>query len=118
MALSIGGTYARPTFGLAGEGSIEQLLASAVRARLGQEREQLQRSVTEEFRQREDSVKTVLKAEAERVQDSVRREAERRVEQTRERAAEEARNLIRGVIGGSRNRPATVPDTTKRNNEE
>ncbi|MGY6559110.1 MAG: AsmA-like C-terminal region-containing protein [Nitritalea sp.] len=117
VALSIGGSYARPTFSLAGEGSIEQLLASAVRARLGQEREQLQRQVTEEFRQREDSVKTVLKAEAERVQDSVRREAERRVDQTRDRAAEEARNLIRGVIGGGRNRPAAAPDTTKRKPE-
>jgi vacuolar-type H+-ATPase subunit E/Vma4 len=67
--------------------------------------------VVEQFRAKEDSLKTDLKQKADVAKDSVRREADRAVEEAKSKAAEEAKNVIRRGLGGFL--PAKT-DTTKR----
>jgi hypothetical protein len=118
LAINIGGSYQNPRFNLAGGMSIETLLTQALRSRADAEREkvqdQLQRAqadVVEQFRAKEDSLKTDLKQKADVAKDSVRREADRAVEEAKSKAAEEAKNVIRRGLGGFL--PAKT-DTTKR----
>jgi hypothetical protein len=112
LSINLGGTYNSPQVGLAGGNSMETLLTNALRSRVASERENLQAQATEQFRAAEDSLKREIRARADILQDSVKREAERKVTDTRERAVEEAKNVLKGVIG--RNRPAAKPDTTRK----
>jgi hypothetical protein len=113
VAISLGGTYGSPKVGLAGGNSIESLLTNALRSRVSSERENLQARATEQFKATEDSIKNELKTKAEILQDSVKREAEKRVSDSKDRAVEEAKSVLRGVLG-NRARPAAKPDTIKR----
>lgn len=112
LSISLGGTYSSPQVGLAGGHSMETLLTNALKSRVSSERENLQAQATEQFRAAEDSLKREIKIRADILQDSVKKEAERKVTDTRERAVEEAKNVLKGVIG--RNRPAARPDTTRK----
>jgi len=132
VALNVGGTYQNPSVSLAGAGSIENLLTSALRGRVGAERaraedqlKQVQADVVEQFRAKEDSIKTEMRQKAEMAKDSVRREADRAVEEAKRRAAQDARNVIRRGLGVPATTPAPAtppttppvrPDTTVRQN--
>jgi len=115
VALNVGGTYQNPNVSLAGGGSIENLLTSALRGRVGAERgraedqiRQAQSEAIEQFRAKEDSIKTEMKQKAEVAKDSVRREADRAVEDAKRKAAQEAKNILRRGLGV----PATPAPTT------
>ncbi|HSJ68666.1 MAG TPA: AsmA-like C-terminal region-containing protein [Anditalea sp.] len=119
VALSVGGTYQNPNVSLAGGNSIENLLTSALRGRVGAERDraedqikQAQSDAIEQFRAKEDSIKNELKQKAEVAKDSVRRETDRAVEDAKRKAAQEAKNVLRRGLGI----PPTKPDTTVREN--
>jgi hypothetical protein len=108
VSLNLGGTYSNPRVSLAGGNSIENLLSTALRSRVGQERENIQEQATQQFRAAEDSIRREVKSKAESVQDSVKREAERKASETKDKAVEEAKNVLRNVL-----RPRnTKPDTT------
>lgn len=110
VALNLGGTYSNPRVSLAGGNSIENLLTSALRARVGQERDNLQEQATQQFKAAEDSLRREVKSRAESVQDSVKREAERKASETKDKAVEEAKSVLRNVLRPQR--PTTRPDTT------
>ncbi|KEO73175.1 AsmA-like C-terminal region-containing protein [Anditalea andensis] len=123
VALNVGGTYQNPNVSLAGgEKSIENLLAGALKSRIGAERgraedqiKQVQENAIEQFRAKEDSIRTELRQKAEVAKDSVRREADRAVEEAKRKAATEAKNILRRGFGGVVPAPAK-PDTTVRGN--
>ncbi len=115
IALNLQGTYSNPKVGLAGGNSIENLLSNALKSRVSSEKENLQEQVTEQFKAREDSLKNELKQKAEVFQDSAKKEAERRVLETKGKALEEAKGLLRGVLG-SKTKPVAKPDTVKKDN--
>lgn len=110
VALNLGGTYASPRVSLAGGNSIENLLTSALRSRVGQEKDIIQEQATQQFKAAEDSIKRAVKSRAESAQDSVKREAERKASETKDRAVEEAKSVLRNVLRPQR--PTTKPDTT------
>lgn len=114
VALNLGGTYSSPKISLAGGNSMEALLTSALKSRVSAEKENLQEMVTQQYKAAEDSLKRELKAKSESLQDSLKRELEQRSTETRDKAVDEAKNLIRGVIGRPRQQPAK-PDTTRNN---
>jgi hypothetical protein len=128
VALTLGGTYQNPNVSLAGGSSIENLLASALRSRVGAERgraeeqiKQAQADAIDQFRAKEDSIKTEMKQKAEVAKDSVRREADRAVEEAKRRATQDAKNVLRRGLGLPGSTPATTtppvkPDTTVREN--
>jgi hypothetical protein len=113
VSLNLSGTYNSPRVSLAGGDSIENLIASALRSRVSQETEKVQEMVTQQFKAAEDSVKKELQLKAEMAQDSLKKEAERRLDDTKDKAVDEAKNILRGVIGRQRQ---AKPDTTKNNN--
>ena len=113
VAINLGGTYNSPKIGLAGGNSIENLLTTALKSRVSNEKENLQEQVTQQFKATEDSLKREMTLKAEVIQDSLKREAEKKVTETKDKAVDEAKNLLKGVLG--RPRP-TKPDTTKNNN--
>jgi hypothetical protein len=114
LSLNLSGSYNRPQIGLAGGNSMETLLTNALRSRVASERENIQAQATEQFRAAEDSLKRELKLKADVLQDSVKKEAERKVADTKDKAVEEAKTLLRGVIGRTRPVPAARPDTTRK----
>ncbi|WP_373495653.1 AsmA-like C-terminal region-containing protein [Aquiflexum sp.] len=113
VAINLGGTYNSPKIGLAGGNSIENLLTTAIKSRVSGEKENLQEQATQQFKAAEDSIKREMTLKAEVIQDSVKREAERKASETKDKAVDEAKNLLKGVLG--RPKP-TKPDTTKINN--
>lgn len=115
--LNIAGTYQNPNVSLAGGQSIENILASALKSRVGAERgrvesqiQQAQTEAVEQFRAKEDSIKTELKQKADLAKDSARREAERVIEEQKRRAGQEAKNILRRGLGVPTPTPAR-PDT-------
>jgi hypothetical protein len=113
VAINLGGTYNSPKIGLAGGNSMESLLTSAVKSRVSTEKENLQEQVTQQFKATEDSLRREMTLKAEVIQDSLKREAEKKVSETKDKAVDEAKNLLKGVLG--RPRP-TKPDTTRKDN--
>jgi len=113
VAINLGGTYNSPKIGLAGGNSMESLLTSALKSRVSSEKENLQEQVTQQFKATEDSLRREMTLKAEVIQDSLKREAEKKVSETKDKAVDEAKNLLKGVLG--RPRP-TKPDTTRKDN--
>jgi hypothetical protein len=113
VALNLQGTYSNPKIGLAGGTSIENLLTNALKSRVTSEKENLQAQVTEQFKAREDSLKNELKQKAEVLQDSAKKEAERRVMESKGKVVEEAKNILRGVLG-NKAKPVAKPDSIKK----
>ncbi|MDO9551566.1 AsmA-like C-terminal region-containing protein, partial [Rhodonellum sp.] len=113
VAISLGGTYSSPKIGLAGGNSLESLLTNALKSRVSSEKENLTAKATEQFKAAEDSLKQELKLKAEILQDSVKKEAEKKVTETKSKALEEAKGLLRGVLG-NKAKPVVKPDTTKK----
>jgi hypothetical protein len=113
IAINLGGTYNSPKVGLAGGNSIENLLANALKSRMSGEKENIQEQVTQQFKATEDSLKREVTLKAEVIQDSLKREAEKKVSETKDKAVDEAKNLLKGVLG--RPKP-TKPDTTRKDN--
>lgn len=113
VAINLGGTYNSPKVGLAGGNSIENLLTTALKSRVSSEKENLQEQATQQFKATEDSLKREVTLKAEVIQDSLKREAEKKVSETKDKAVDEAKSLLKGVLG--RPKP-TKPDTTKINN--
>lgn len=111
VAITLGGTYNAPKVGLAGGNSIENLLTTALKSRVSSEKENIRQEVTEQFQAAEDSLKRELKLKAETVQDSVKKEAEKKIEEAKAKAANEAKNVLKGLL---KPKPAK-PDTTKIN---
>lgn len=113
VAISLGGTYSSPKIGLAGGNSLESLLTNALKSRAASEKENLTAKATEQFKAAEDSLKQELKLKAGILQDSVKKEAEKKVSETKSKALEEAKGLLRGVLG-NKAKPVVKPDTTKK----
>lgn len=113
VAISLGGTYSSPKIGLAGGNSLESLLTNALKSRAASEKENLTAKATEQFKAAEDSLKQELKLKAGILQDSVKKEAEEKVSETKSKALEEAKGLLRGVLG-NKAKPVVKPDTTKK----
>lgn len=111
LAISLGGTYNMPRVGLAGGNSIENLLVTALKSRVGNEKENIQQEVSRQFKAAEDSLKKELKLKADIVQDSVKKEADKKINETKTRAVEEAKTVLRGLL---KPRPAKK-DSTKLN---
>lgn len=113
FAISLGGTYSSPKIGLAGGNSLESLLTNALKSRAASEKENLTAKATEQFKAAEDSLKQELKLKAGILQDSVKKEAEEKVSETKSKVLEEAKGLLRGVLG-NKAKPVVKPDTTKK----
>jgi hypothetical protein len=113
VAISLGGTYNSPKIGLAGGNSLESLLTNALKSRVSSEKENLTAKATEQFKAAEDSLKQELKLKAGILQDSVKKEAQKKVTETKSKALEEAKGLLRGVLG-NKAKPIVKPDTTKK----
>lgn len=113
VAISLGGTYSSPKIGLAGGNSLESLLTNALKSRAASEKENLTAKATEQFKAAEDSLKQELKLKAGILQDSVKKEAEEKVSETKSKVLEEAKGLLRGVLG-NKAKPVVKPDTTKK----
>lgn len=112
VSIKLGGSYNSPKIELSGENSIESLLANALKSRVNSEKENLQVKATALFKATEDSIKNELKIRSEALQDSVKKEAEKKISDTKGKAVEEAKNILRGVLG-NKSRPAAKPDTVK-----
>jgi hypothetical protein len=111
LALSLGGTYNAPKVGLAGGNSIENLLTNALKSRVGAEKENIQQEVTKQFQAAEDSLKNELKLKAKWYRTVYKKEADKKVEETKEKAVDEAKNVLKGLL---KPKPAK-PDTTRIN---
>lgn len=112
LAINLSGSYNQPKIGLAGGNSIESLLTNALKSRFDSEKENLQAKATAEFQAAQDSIKQEIKLKAEIVQDSVKKELEKKVNQSTEKAMDEAKNLLKGLLV----KPKAKPDTTKTGN--
>lgn len=112
LALNLSGTYNQPKIALAGGNSIETLLTNALRSRLDSEKQNLQTKATEQFQAAQDSLKQELKLKADLVQDSLKRELEKKGAQTKEKAVEEAKTMLKGLLV----KPKPKPDSTRVNN--
>lgn len=110
LALNLSGTYNNPKIGLAGGNSIENLLANALKSRVSNESEILQEKATEQFKIAQDSMKQSIQLKATAVQDSVKKEVEKKIGETQNKAVDEAKNLLKGLL---KPKPQPVkPDTT------
>ncbi|MEN2280711.1 AsmA-like C-terminal region-containing protein [Algoriphagus sp. SE2] len=114
LALNLSGTYNSPKVSLAGGNSIENLLSSALKARVSGETQALQTKATEEFKVAQDSIKKEMKLKAEVVQDSVKKELEKQADVTKDKAVEEAKKLLKGFF--PKPKETTKPDTTSGKN--
>lgn len=112
LAINLSGTYSQPKIGLAGGNSIESLLTNSLKSRFDSEKENLQAKATAEFQAAQDSIKQEIKLKAGIVQDSVKKELEKKVNQSTEKAVDEAKNLLKGLLV----KPKAKPDTTKTGN--
>lgn len=110
LALNLSGTYNNPKIGLAGGNSIENLLANALKSRVSNESEKLQDKATEQFKIAQDSMKQSIQLKATAVQDSVKKEVEKKIGETQNKAVDEAKTLLKGLL---KTKPQPVkPDTT------
>ncbi|WP_296698531.1 AsmA-like C-terminal region-containing protein [Algoriphagus sp.] len=114
LALNISGTYNSPKIALAGGNSIEALLTNALKARVSGETQALQTKATEEFNAAQDSIKKEMKLKAEVVQDSVKKVLQNQTNATKDKAADEAKKLLKGFF--TKPKETTKPDTTSVNN--
>ena len=112
IAINLGGTYNSPKIGLAGGNSIENLLTSALKSRGAEEKENIQEQVRQEFKAVEDSLKKELTLKSQVIQDSLQKEADKKISETKDKAVDEAKNLLKGILG--KPKPAK-PDTIKNN---
>lgn len=112
LSLNLSGTYNQPKIALAGGNSIETLLTNALRSRLDSEKQNLQEKATQEFQAVQDSLKQELKLKADLVQDSLKKELEKKGAQTKDKAVEEAKTMLKGLLV----KPKPKPDTTRVNN--
>lgn len=112
IALTLGGTYAQPSVGLAGGNSIENLLTNALKSRANQEKEAVQEKIESEIQTTKDSLKTELKAKAETLQDSLKQELKNTGEKAGEKVVNEAKSLLNSFI--KKKKPAK-PDSTDSN---
>lgn len=110
LALNLSGTYNSPKIALAGGNSIETLLSNALKARVSGETQALQSKATEQFNAAQDSIKKEMKLKAEVVQDSVKKVLETQTNATKDKAASEAKKLLKGFLTPPKE---TKPDTTK-----
>jgi hypothetical protein len=112
LSLNLSGTYNQPKIALAGGNSIETLLTNALRSRLDSEKQNLQEKATQEFQAVQDSLKQELKLKADLVQDSLKKELEKKGAQTKDKAVEEAKTMLKGLLV----KPKPKPDSTRVNN--
>jgi hypothetical protein len=112
IAINLGGTYNSPKIGLAGGNSIENLLTSALKSRGAAEKENIQEQAKQQFQAAEDSLKKELTLKSQIIQDSLQKEADKKISETKDKAVDEAKNLLKGILG--KPKPAK-PDTTKKN---
>ena len=114
LALNLTGTYNSPKISLAGGNSIETLLANALKSRVNNESEKIQDMATEQFKVIQDSMKKSILLKTTAIQDSVKKEAEKKIRETQNKAVDEAKNLLKGLL---KPKPQPVkPDTTKVDN--
>jgi hypothetical protein len=111
VAINLGGTYSQPKINLAGGNSIETLLTNTLKSRLDSEKENLQEKATAEFQAAQDSIKQEMKLKANVFQDSLKKELAKKTNVTTEKAVDEAKNLLKGLI----TKPKAKPDSTKVN---
>ena len=111
LSLNLSGTYNQPKIALAGGNSIETLLTNALRSRLDSEKQNLQEKATQEFQAVQDSLKQELKLKADLVQDSLKKELEKKGAQTKDKAVEEAKTMLKGLLV----KPKPKPDSTRVN---
>ncbi len=109
IAINLGGTYSQPKISLAGGNSMEALLANALKSRLSSEKENLQEKATEQFQAAQDSIRQEIKLKAEVIQDSLKKELAKKTNETADKAVDEAKNLLKGLL----TKPKPKPDTTK-----
>ncbi len=110
LALNLTGSYNSPKISLAGGNSIETLLANALKSRVSNESEKIQDMATEQFKIAQDSMKQTVQQKASAIQDSVLKEAEKRIGNTQNKAVDDAKNLLKGLL---KTKPQPVkPDTT------
>jgi hypothetical protein len=112
VSINLSGTYKQPKISLAGGNSIETLLANALKSRVSSEKENIQAQATQQFQAVQDSIKQELKLKSEILQDSLKKELEKKGIQTKDKAAEEAKKLIKGLLV----KPKPKPDSTKIDN--
>ncbi|MDI1321525.1 MAG: AsmA-like C-terminal region-containing protein [Algoriphagus sp.] len=110
IALNLTGSYNSPKIALAGGNSIETLLANALKSRASNESEKVQDLATEQFKIAQDSLKQTVQLKASAIQDSVLKEAEKRIGNTQNKAVDDAKTLLKGLL---KPKPQPVkPDTT------
>ncbi|MBC6367550.1 AsmA-like C-terminal region-containing protein [Algoriphagus sp. AK58] len=112
VSINLSGSYNQPKISLAGGNSIEALLTNALKSRVDSEKQNLQAKATQEFQAIQDSLKQELKLKADLAQDSLKKELEKKGIQTKDKAVEEAKTLLKGLLV----KPKPKPDTTKTNN--
>ncbi len=110
VALNLTGSYNSPKIALAGGNSIETLLANALKSRVSNESEKIQDMAAEQFKIAQDSMKQTVQLRANAIQDSVLKEAEKRIGNTQNKAVDDAKTLLKGLL---KPKPKPVkPDTT------
>lgn len=110
LALNLSGTYKSPKISLAGGNSIETLLTNALKSRVSNESEKIQDMATEQFKAAQDSLKQSIQVKTTAIQDSVKKEVEKKIGETQNKAVDEAKTLLKGLL---KPKPQPVkPDTT------
>ena len=106
LAFNIGGSYNRPSVGLASSETLDTYISNALKSKVAGKKEDVQEKIAADFKAKEDSLKQEFKQKSEVAKDSLVQKASEMVDETKEKAVNEVKNLLKGFT--NRNKPAST----------